>query len=121
MKKIYTPPRGLPAAAKKYWTKIWETAPHLEEADTLAVLTLSQLLHEKDRLDASLKGQPTALPINGGTTYMVHPDVKTRIDTIRQISTLYSALGMTPASRARIGMEKEVVDELASWVEEEGL
>lgn len=113
------PPAGKTAAFKSAWNRIWETNDALTLADYYAVNDLCSLMVARDSLDKSLKGEQVKLEINGGTNFMVHPAFKARMDVHKEIANLMAQLGMTPASRAKIGLQTESTDEVLDFLRAE--
>ena len=110
------PPASLSAAEKKVFVElVAQAGAILDEADGLLVESAAVLLvvAREIRKDISKRG---LLVTNRFGALVANPSVKVERDTLGELRLVLQQLGMSPASRARLGAQgvegRSAVDEL---------
>ena len=108
------PPRGLRAPGKAVWRLVWlEAAGWLADADRPIVERLARLVDELAIYRAALVKHGAVIeemvvsPRGDvvGSKRVANPAVKMLHDAGVELNTLASAIGLSPASRARLGLK----------------
>lgn len=99
---IPPPPRSLGKAGREAWQEFWASAHHLNPVLDLHVMThLCALLDEQAELDAVIKRDGRVVPGSVGQP-RAHPAYRLLLATDRQIMTLMTKCGLTPAARRQL-------------------
>jgi len=107
-------PTGLGKSGAVLWTTVWQASPWLNaDLDALSVRQLAEAVEERDSYRAALAAhgalieEPIVSPTGKvvGTRFVLNPAEAAlrRID--KRISDLAESLGMSPHSRARLGLK----------------
>lgn len=104
--EITEPPRGaLTSAGKKIWHAIMDLSMIDKDADYETVLLLCKLTDERRMWESELKKADKLIWINAGTNIIVNPAYKRINEIDRNLQSLFSVLGLSPASRSKLAME----------------
>jgi P27 family predicted phage terminase small subunit len=104
-------PVGLGKPGRQVWREVWQL-PRVSAADRLSVESLARLADEAERLRAVLKADGFALkkPVQSargeviGEEWYSHPANASLRGVGREMAALCAELGLTPASRKRLGL-----------------
>ena len=120
------PPQGLSEGAAVIWCEVREGSPWLTGADRAAVLELTRLCDDLVVYRAAVREHGPLLteviadPRGGviGTRMVANPAVAMVLKTESAIGALRTSLGLSPQSRARLGLTLLEGERRASKVEE---
>lgn len=105
-KKAPKAPETLGKDGQDMWAKVWDAikAYSSVDADYYTVLELCEVFEEKETyrraIDLGIVPRYYEMP---NKSLVVHPFVKELKDSRARMMSLFSALGLSPADRARIG------------------
>jgi P27 family predicted phage terminase small subunit len=104
----FAPPATLTPAGRKHWIKTFETlseAGHLADTDFDAMHLYVATWERWQEAEAGVREFGLVLEGPNGTPY-ISPHAKLSQACVKELRSLADSLGMTPASRARMRIEK---------------
>lgn len=102
---------------KETWKRIWnkKNGQLIPTQDYFFATMICEAVEDIARMKAYLAGGEDILWINNDTNLILHPYIKQINELQKQLTTWYSALGFSPADRAKMRLVEEKVGAVDSY------